>query len=336
MAAMTASRMKAIVQHGYGTPDVLSLEEIDTPVVGDDDVLVRVRAAGVSYPDALMTMGIPYFLRLFAGLRRPRHVVRGTDVAGTVAEVGAKVTDLRPGDDVFGWSGRSFDGGGFAEYATCHRKNVTRKPAAITFEQAASLPTSGVTALQAIRDWAQVKPGQRVLVNGASGGVGTFAVQIAKALGADVTGVCSTANVDLVRSIGADAVIDYTQDDFTHGDRRYDAIVDVPHFATSALTDCRRVLTHKGTLVPSANTRNRFIGGVGRVLRAKLMAPFVSQHIRAPEMSQHEADLVALAELVESGKVTPVIERTYPLVDVPEAIRQFQRGHTRGKMVITV
>ncbi len=202
--------MNAIVHHRYGVPpDVLALEEIDRPIVGDDGVLIRVHAAGVSYPDAIMTRGIPYIVRLVAGLRRPRHSVRGTEVAGTVTEVGARVADLRPGDEVFGWCGRSANSGGFAEFARCPRSTLVRKPPAITFEQAASLPTSGVTVLQAVRDWARVQPGQKVLINGASGGVGTFAVQIAKALGAEVTGVCSSPNVDLVRSIGADAVIDY-------------------------------------------------------------------------------------------------------------------------------
>jgi NADPH:quinone reductase-like Zn-dependent oxidoreductase len=328
--------MKAIVHHRYGPPDVLALEEIDKPVGGDEDVLVRVHAAGVSYPDGVMTRGVPYIARLSAGLRRPKHGVRGTEVAGTIGEVGAKVADLRPGDEVFGWCGRAAAGGGFAEYARCPRNMVVRKPATITFEQAASLPLSGVTALQAVRDWAQVRPGQQVLINCASGGVGTFAVQIAKALGAEVTGVCSTSNCDLVRSIGADAAIDYTQEDFTRGARRYDVILDIPHFATHSLADCRRVLTPKGTLVPSSNTRNRWVGGFGRVMMARVMAPFVSHRMRAPEMAPNQADLVALTQLIESGKVTPVIDRTYPLVEVPEAIRYFEEGHTRGKIVISV
>jgi NADPH:quinone reductase-like Zn-dependent oxidoreductase len=328
--------MKAIVHHRYGPQDVLGLEEIDKPVVGDDDVLIRVHAAGVSYPDAVMTRGVPYVARLVAGLRRPRHGVRGTEVAGTVTEVGAKVADPHPGDKVFGWCGRSAEGGGFAEYARCLRTMVVRKPSTVTVEQAASLPVSGVTALQAVRDWAQVQPGQRVLINGASGGVGTFAVQIAKALGAEVTGVCSTRNVDLVRSIGADAVIDYTQEDFTRGPRRYDVILDLPHFADHSLRDCQRVLTPKGTLVPPSNTRNRWIGGFSRILPARLMAPVVSQRVRAPEMAPNQADLVALTELLESGRLTPVIDRTYPLVEVPEAIRYFEEGHTRGKIVITI
>lgn len=328
--------MKAIVQHRYGPPEVLALEEIDRPIVGGDDVLVRVHAVGVSYPDGVITSGVPYILRLFAGLRRPRHGVRGTEVAGTVAEVGAKVADLRPGDEVFGWCGRSADGGGFAEYARAPRSLVVPKPATVTFEQAASLPVSGVTALQAVRDWARVRRGQTVLVNGASGGVGTFAVQIAKALGAEVTGVCSTRNVGLVRSIGADAVIDYTREDFTRGTRRYDVILDVPHLATHSLADCRRALKPHGALIPASNTRNRWIGGFSRVIPARVMAPLVSQRVRAPEMAPNQADLRALTELIGSGKLTPVIDRTYPLSEAPQAIRHLQEGHARGKIVIRV
>jgi NADPH:quinone reductase-like Zn-dependent oxidoreductase len=330
--------MKAIVQHRYGPPDVLAVEEIDRPVPGDGHVLVHVHAAGASYPDYVMTRGVPYVLRLFAGLRRPTQGVRGREVAGTVAEVGAKVSDLRARDEVFGWCGPRdhTGGGGFAEYACCPRDGVVRKPPTMSFAQAASLPTSGVTALQAVRDWARVQPGQKVLINGASGGVGTFAVQIAKALGAEVTGVCSTGNVDLVRSLGADAVVDYTREDFTRGGRRYDVILDFPHFADHSLSDCRRALTPEGTLVPASNTRNRWIGGFSRVLPARLMAPFVSQRMLAPEMSPSRADLVALAELVDSGKLTPVIDRSYPLVEVAEAMRYFERGHARGKVVITM
>lgn len=330
--------MKAVVQHRYGSPDVLVLEEIDRPVPGDHEVLVRVRAAGVSYPDGVMTRGVPYVLRLFAGLRRPTQGVRGREVAGTVVEVGEKVSDPRAGDEVFGWCGprEHIGGGGFAEYVCCPHDWVVRKPPAMSFEQAASLPTSGVTALQAVRDWARVQPGQKVLVNGASGGVGTFAVQIAKALGAEVTGVCSTGNVDLVRSLGADTVIDYTREDFTRASRRYDVILDFPHFANHSLGDCRRALTPEGTLIPASNTRNRWIGGFSRVLPARLAAPFVSQRMLAPEMAPNRADLVALAELADSGKLTPVIDRTYPLADVAEAMRHFEQGHTRGKVVIIV
>jgi NADPH:quinone reductase-like Zn-dependent oxidoreductase len=330
--------MKAIVQHRYGAPDVLALEETGIPAVGDGDVLIRVHAAGVSYPDAVMTSGIPYIARLAAGLRRPRHSVRGTEVAGTITQTGANVTDLRPGDEVFGWCGAAAagGGGGFAEYARCPVTMVARKPVTVTFTQAASLPVSGVTALQALRDWAQVQPGQQVLVNGASGGVGTFAVQIAKALGAQVTGVCSTGSAGLVGALGADVVIDYTREDFTRGTRRYDVILDVPHLATHPLADLRRALTPQGILIPASNTPNRWIGGFSRILPARLMAPFVPGRMRAPTMAQHPADLAALADLIASGKLTPVIDRTYPLADVPEALRQFGQGHARGKIIITV
>lgn len=335
-AGAGTSTMAAMVQHRYGPPDVFAMEQIDRPVVGDDDVLLKVHAAGISYPDFVMARGSPYAVRLFAGLRRPKHGVRGSDVAGTVTEVGANVSDLRPGDEVFGWCGHRDVGGGFAEYARCRRTRIARKPAALTFEDAAALPTSGVTALQAVRDWAQVRPGHTVLINGASGGVGTFAVQIATAFGAQVTGVCSTANVELVRSIGADAVIDYTREDFTRGAGRYDAILDFPHFASRSLSDLRRVLTPKGTLVPASNTRNRWIGGYSRIVPARLIAPFVPHRIRTSEMDPNPADLVTLAALVESGKVTPMIDRTYPLADMPEALRQFEQGHTRGKIVVTM
>lgn len=328
--------MKAIVHERYGPPAVLELHEVRRPRIGAKDVLVLVRAAGVSYPDAVLTRGVPYAVRLVAGLHRPRHRVRGLEIAGTVVEVGANVTGLRPGDDVFGWCGRSGKtGGGFAEFARCPQDLLIRKPPAMSFEQAASLPTSGVTALQAVRDWACVRSGQRVLVNGASGGVGAFAVQIAAALGAHVTGVCSAANADFVRSIGAEAVIDYTHEDFTHGARRYDAVIDVAHFADRPLRDCLRVLTPRGALVPASNTRNRWIGGLSRVLRARLIAPFTSRRIRAPEMRRSRADLAALAALVSAGQVRAPVERTYRLAEVPEAIRRFEAGHTRGKIVIT-
>lgn len=330
--------MKAIVQHRYGPPDVLALEETGVPAIGGDDVLIRVHAAGVGYPDGLMTTGVPYILRLLGGLRRPRQDVRGTEVAGTVTEAGARVTDLHPGDEVFGWCGRAAGagGGGFAEYARCAANMIVGKPVTISFEKAAAIPTNGVTALQAVRDWARVQPGQHVLVNGAAGGVGTFAVQIAKALGAEVTGVCSTRNVDFVRSLGADAVIDYTQEDFTRGTRRFDVILDFPHYATHSLTECRHALTPRGTLIPASNTRNRWIGGFSRVLPAHLASPFVRHRITAPTMSPKRADLITLAGLIESGNVTPVIGRTYPLAEVPEAIRHFGQGHTRGKIIITV
>jgi NADPH:quinone reductase-like Zn-dependent oxidoreductase len=330
--------MKAIVQHRYGPPDVLGLEEVDRPAIGDDEVLVRVHAAGVTYPDGVFVRGIPHLVRLIAGLRRPKQPVRGAEVAGTVTEIGSEVADLRSGDEVFGWCARTgrVRGGGFAEYARCPGDMVVRKPASLTFVDAAALPTSGVTALQAVRDWARVQPGQKVLVNGASGGVGTFAVQIAKAIGAEVTAVCSAGNADLVRSLGADAVIDYATEDFTAEAQRYDVILDFPHYAQHSVRQLLTALTPDGALVPASNTRNRWIGGFARILPARLLARRVPQRICAPEMSPNAADLLALTDLVESGEVKPVIGRTYPLIEVPDAMRYFGQGHTRGKIVITV
>lgn len=326
--------MQAIVQHRYGPPDVLALEEVGKPVVGDDEVLLRVHAAGLNAGDGFVMRGVPYFLRLFGGLRRPRHGVRGVDVAGTVTGVGAKVTDLRPGEEVFGSCGDLLRGGALAEYARAPRDKLVPKPATITFQQAAAVPVAACTALQALRDQAKVRPGQRVLVNGASGGVGSFAVQLAKALGAQVTGVCSTKNLDLVRSIGADQVIDYTRQDFTRGPGRFDVVLD--NVANRPLSACRRALTRTGTLVPNANTSGRWLGGLGRTIKALVMAPFVPQRIRPFVASVNQADLLALTELIEAGKLTPVIDRVYPLSDTPEAIRYLQQRHARGKIVITV
>ncbi len=326
--------MKAMVQHRYGPADVLALEEIGTPAIGDDDVLIRVHAAGLNAGDGFIMRGVPYFMRLFAGLRRPRHGVRGADVAGTVSQAGANVTDLRPGDEVFGSCGGLVAGGAFAEYARAPRGTVAPKPATLTFEQAAAVPVAAVTALQALRDTAQVQPGQKVLINGASGGVGSFAVQIAKALGAQVTGVCSTGNTGLVASLGADAVIDYTRDDFTRRPERYDVIVD--NVANHRLAHLRRVLTRDGTLVPNANTRGRWLGGLGRTIKALVMAWFVPQRIHPFVAAVNQQDLVTLAELMQAGKVTPVLDRTYPLSKVPEAIGYLEHGHARGKIIITM
>jgi len=326
--------MKAIVQHRYGPPDVLTVEEIDKPVVGDDDVLIRVHAAALNAGDGFVMRGVPYIIRLIAGLRRPRHGGRGVDLAGTVTEVGTNVTDLHPGDEVYGCCGSLVNGAAFAEYARAPRDNVVPKPATITFEQAAAVPLAGLTALQALRDTAGVQPGQQVLINGASGGVGTFAVQIAKALGAQVTGVCSTRNVDLVASIGADTVIDYTKEDFTRGTQRFDVILD--NVANHPLSHCLRALTPKGTLVPSANTSGRWIGGLGRTIHAKVMAPFVPQRIRTFVAAVNQDDLLTLTKFIVAGKVTPAIDRAYPLTDLPEAVRHLERRHAHGKIVITL
>jgi NADPH:quinone reductase-like Zn-dependent oxidoreductase len=332
-AGAREATMKAIVQHRYGPPGVLAVEEIVIPALGDDDVLIRVRAAALNAGDGFITRGVPYFMRLFAGLRRPRHAVRGVDVAGTVSAVGANVTGLRPGEEVLGSCGNVTVGGGFAEYARVPRGKVARKLPVISFEQAAAIPVAAVTALQALRDAGRVRPGQKVLINGASGGVGTFAVQIAGALGAQVTGVCSSANLELVRSLGAGAVIDYTREDFTRGAARYDVIVD--NVANHRLTDLRRALTANGTLVPNANTSGRWLGGLGRTIAALVMAWFVPQRIRPFVGRVNQPDLDTITGLIEAGKIIPVIDRTYPLADVPEALGYLGQGHARGKIVIT-
>jgi len=324
--------MKAITQETYGSADVLELRDIDDPVVGEKDVLVRVHAAGAG-PDVwhLMT-GQPYMARPAIGLRRPKVRVRGWDVAGTVQAVGAGVTEFRPGDQVMGVA----EGGSFAESAVTRPDKLVRKPARLSFEQAAAVPISGVTALQALRDKAHVRPGQKVLIVGAAGGVGTFAVQIAKAFGAEVTGVCSTSKLDLVRSIGADDVIDYTREDFTDGSRRWDVIVDTA--GRRPLSRLRRALTPKGTLViVGGDGGGRWTGGFFRgMLRAPLLSLFVGQRLDWLNSKVSVDDLQALNELIEAGKVTPVVGRTYLLPEAPEAIRHLATGHAGGKLVIAV
>jgi NADPH:quinone reductase-like Zn-dependent oxidoreductase len=323
--------MKAIVQDRYGSADVLEFRDIEDPVVGDDEVLVRVHAAG-SGPDVwhLMT-GLPYFVRLMPGFRKLRAGVRGRDVAGTVEAVGASVTGFRPGDEVMGIAE-----GSFAELALARSDKLVPKPARLSFEEAAAAPISGLTALQAIRDVGKVQPGQRVLVIGAAGGVGTLTVQVAKAFGAEVTGVCSTSKVDLVRSIGADEVIDYTREDFVNGTRRWDVIVDTA--GRRSLRQLRRALTPKGTLgIVGGEGGGRWTGGFFRqMLRAPLLSLFSGQKLRPVVSKENQEDLLALAALVEAGKVTPVVGRTYPLVEAAEAIRELERGHARGKIVVTV
>jgi NADPH:quinone reductase-like Zn-dependent oxidoreductase len=322
--------MKAVVQERYGPPDVLELREVDEPVPGDDQVLVRVRAASVHPGDWLLMMGRPYVMRLGTGLRRPRKRTPGFDLAGTVEAVGDKVQDLRPGDGVFGKGN-----GTCCEYVAVDRDTVAPKPAGLTFEQAAAVTISGVAALRAVRDQAKVQPGQKVLINGASGGVGTFAVQIAKALGAEVTGVCSGGNADLVRSIGADRIIDYTREDFTRGDRRYDFILD--NAGNHSLAECRRVVAPGGTLIPNNGTSGgRWMGTVSRILGALLLSPFVRRQGRPFVSMEKQADILALKELIEAGRVTPVIERSYPLSETARALEHVGQGHARGKIVITV
>jgi NADPH:quinone reductase-like Zn-dependent oxidoreductase len=323
--------MKAIVQDTYGAPEVLELRDIDKPAVGDDEVLVRVRAAAVNPADWAIMGGLPYIARpVYGGLRKPKNRVRGTDVAGEVEAVGTSVTRFRPGDAVFGWCN-----GAFAEYASVSDDALEPMPANLTFEHAAAAPLAGFVALQALRDKGKVRAGQKILVNGASGGIGTFAVQIAKSFGADVTGVCSTRNVDLVRSIGADHVIDYTREDFTQTGQRYDFILD--NVGNQSLSDLRRALTPAGTLVPnSGGFDNRWFASLGRVVSAHVMSPFVSQTLRPFVMSPKHEDLVVLKDLMEAGKVTPVIDRTYPLSEVSQALGYVGGGHARGKVVITV
>jgi NADPH:quinone reductase-like Zn-dependent oxidoreductase len=323
--------MKAIVQDRYGSADVLEFRDIEDPVVGEDEVLVRVHAAG-SGPDVwhLMT-GLPYFVRLMPGFRKLRAGVRGRDVAGTVEAVGAKVTGFRPGDEVMGIAE-----GSFAELALARSDKLVGKPARLSFEQAAALPISGLTALQAIRDVGKVQPGQRVLVIGAAGGVGSLTVQVAKAFGAEVTGVCSSSKVDLVRSIGADEVIDYTRQDFADGTRRWDVIVDTA--GRRPLRHLRRALTPKGTLgIVGGEGGGRWTGGFFRqMLRAPVLSLFSGQKLRPVVSKENQEDLQALGELIEGGKVTPVVGKTYPLVEAADAIRELERGHARGKIVITV
>ena len=327
--------MKAIVNHEYGSPDdVLELTEIGKPVVKDDEVLVRVHAASVNPADWHLMRGKPYIARLQLGLRKPKDTVLGCDVAGQVEAVGKNVTIFQPGDEVFG-SPFAHGCGALAEYVRISDDLLTLKPANLSFDHAAAVPLAALTALQALRDHGRIEPGHKVLIIGASGGVGTFAVQIAKSFGAEVTGVCRTRNVDMVRSIGADHVIDYTQEDFTESGQRYDLIFQLA--GTRSPSDCRRALTSKGTLVlVSGESEGRWIGPVGRVIRALLLSPFVSQKLVNFTVKPNKEDLQFLKELIEAGKVTPVIDRTYSLTEVPEAIRYLEEGHTQGKVVIAV
>ena len=323
--------MKAIVYHEYGSPDVLELEEIDRPVVKDDEVLVRVRASSANPADWHFMRGVPYVMRPQSGLRKPKNAFLGRDIAGEVEAVGKDVTGFRPGDGVFANVGS----GGFAEYASVPEDFLVQKPVNLTFEQAAAVPLAALTALQGLRDAAHLQPEQKVLIIGASGGVGTFAVQIAKSLGADVTGVCSTRNVELVRSLGADHVIDYTQADFTQSGQKYDLIFQLA--GTSSPSDLRRSLTSEGTLVlSSGDSDGRWIGPVDRLVKAVVLSPFVSQKLGSFLAKENKEDLQFLKELIEAGDVTPVIDRTYVLSETPEAIRYLEEGHARGKVVITV
>jgi len=319
--------MKAIVYRSYGSPDVLELTDIEKPAVADDAVLVRVRAASVNALDWHGMRGQPFLVRMEDGLRRPKVGALGVDAAGHVEAVGKNVTHVQPGDEVFG--ART---GAFAEYVS--GRNFVAKPAGLTFEQAAAIPVAATTALQGLRDKGGIQAGQRVLVNGASGGVGTFTVQIAKALGAHVTGVCSGGNVEMVRSIGADEVIDYTLEDFTRAGQQYDLILDIA--GSRSLRSCRRVLTANGTLVVVGGPGGRWVSPADRWVKAKVISRFGSQRM-LPFLAQiTKEDLLVLKELVEEGKLRPVIDRTYPLSEVPEAVRYVEAGHARGKVVITI
>ncbi len=316
--------MKAIVQNGYGSPDVLELKEIDQPVVKEDSVLVQVHAASINAGDYFSLRGSPWVVRFMVGFPKPKNYILGWDVSGQVKAVGKKVTRFQPGDEVFGCCSHTF-----AEYVIGTAENFAIKPTNLTFQQAAAVPTAALTALQGLRDAGKVQPGQKVLINGASGGVGTFAVQIAKFFGTEVTGVCSTRNVDLVRSIGADHVIDYTTEDFTRSEQRCDLILD--NAANRRFSDLRRVLTPGGVIIPNSGH-----GGMGYVFKAFLLSRFMRQLGKMFDTKVNNKDLVILKELLESGKVTPVIDRTYPLRETPEALRYAGKGHAQGKVVITL
>jgi NADPH:quinone reductase-like Zn-dependent oxidoreductase len=329
--ARIGGTLKAVVQSEYGSPDVMELRDIDTPVIGDNEVLVRVRAAAVNPPDWAGVHGVPYIVRLAFGVRRPKLGVRGSDMAGVVDAVGKNVIGLRVGDEVFG---RGV--GTFAEYAVAPEEHLVTKPANVTFEQAAGVPMSGLTALQALRDTGGIQAGQKVLIVGAGGGIGTFAVQIAKSFGAEVTGVCSTSKQALVQSIGADHVIDYTQADFTQGETRYDLVLD--NVLQHSLSNLLRALNRKGTLVPNGGQfYKRWFASTGVLLiKAPLLSMFVPQGIRVCSEHPNQSDLLVLRELMVSGKLTPVVGRTYPLSRAREAISYFGEGHAEGKVVIAV
>lgn len=325
-----AATMRAAVQHRYGPPSVLESSEVELPLPGRGDVLVQVSAASVHPGDYFVMTGVPYVVRLAFGLRRPRHGIPGRDLAGVVAAVGKDVTALRPGDGVFGWS----TAGTLAEYARVPADNLVSTPANLSVVDAAAVPTSAMTALQALRKIANVQPGQTVLVTGASGGVGSFAVQIAKAFGAEVTGVCSTRNVDLVRSLGADHLVDYTRTDFTRTKKRYDVILD--NVEAQPLADVRRVLTPTGILIPNSGRGGRWLGPLGRIGKARVLSGFTRQQLKPFTSIGKRQDLLTLAELLTTGQVTPVIDRTYPLDEAADALRYVAAGHTRGKVVVTV
>jgi NADPH:quinone reductase-like Zn-dependent oxidoreductase len=322
--------MQAIVQDTYGSADVLRPGRIARPEIADNEVLLRVHAAGLDRGTWHLMRGLPYPIRPVSGIRRPKNPVPGLDVAGTVVAVGSAVTRFSVGDEVFGISR-----GSFAEYAAAREDKLARKPVNLAFEQAAVVPVSALTALQGVRDVGRVEQGQKVLITGASGGVGSYAVQLAKAFGAEVTGVCSTAKLDLVRSLGADHVIDYTRDDWADGAHHYDLILDIA--GNPALSRLRRALTPSGTaVIVGGEQGGNWTGGLGRGLRALALSPFIRQRLTMFISKERASDLERLTELIEAGKVTPSIDRTYPLDQVPEAMRHLEAGKVRGKVAITI
>lgn len=316
--------MKAIVQNDYGTPDVLKLAEVAQPAVKENEVLVRVKAASLNAGDVFTLRGDPWLTRLMVGFPKPKNHILGWDMAGVVEAVGSQVTKFKPGDEVF-----ASCSGALAEYAGVAEDKLALKPANLTFEQAAAVPTAALTALLGLRDAGKLQAGQKVLINGASGGVGTFAVQIAKAFGAEVTGVCSTRNVEMVRSLGADHVIDYTREDFAANGQRYDLILD--NVASRSFADLRRALTPQGRIIPNSGH-----GGMSYVFKAYLLSLIMRQHGSMYLASPSGKDLLVLKELAEAGKITPVVDKTYPLSETPAAFRYLEKEHARGKVVITI
>ena len=316
--------MQAIVQNNYGTPDVLRLKEVEKPVIKDDQVLVKVFSASINAGDIFSVRGSPWLIRFTVGFPKPKDYILGWDMAGIIVEAGNQVTKFKPGDEVYGSSSDSF-----AEYVAASERTLAKKPANLTFEQAAAVPTAALTALQGLRDAGKVQPGQKVLINGASGGVGHFAVQIAKALEAEVSGVCSTRNVETVHSLGADQVFDYTRQDFTRSGQKYDLILD--NVANHSFSDLRRVLAPQGKIIPNSGH-----GGMTYVFKALLLSLLTSQVDSPLFTSQSSQDLVDLKALIEAGKVTPVIDQSFPLGETPHAFRYLEEKHAQGKVVITM
>ena len=326
--------MKAIVRDTYGSPDVLELTDIDKPEPADDEVLLRVHAASVNPADWHILRGAPYIARMQFGLRKPKDRVLGCDVAGHIEALGKNVTMLKPGEEVFG-SPFMHGLGAFAEWVCISEDLLAPKPAALSFEQVAAVPLAALTALQGLRDQGRIAPGHKVLIIGASGGVGTFAVQIAKSFDAEVSGVCSTRNVEMVRALGADHVIDYTKEDFTQSGQKYHLVFQLA--GTLSPSECRSALTSNGNLVlSSGESEGRWIGPVDRVIKGLVLSPFVSQKMASFTVKPNREDLQLLKQFIEEGTLTPEIDRTYPLAQVPEAIRYLEEGHARGKVVITL